>query len=107
MGLDYMAPKVFLPTWARYSDRSADAKQTGPDGKNRALWKSSGSAFPIDHGALTAAPMGPMLQASYPQIESVVRFAKGNLLVRRGTTKFQEKGTVVVDPDPVHRPGNG
>jgi putative ABC transport system permease protein len=58
----------------------------------------AGSAFPIDRSALTAAPMGPMLQAN-PQIESVVRFAKGNLLVRRGTTKFQEKGTVVVDPD--------
>jgi putative ABC transport system permease protein len=49
--------------------------------------------------ALTAAPMGHMLQASFPQIESVVRFARGNLLVRRGTAKFQEKATVVVDSD--------
>jgi putative ABC transport system permease protein len=49
--------------------------------------------------ALTAAPMGHMLQASFPQIESVVRFYNGNLLVRRGMVKFQEKRTVVVDAD--------
>lgn len=53
----------------------------------------------VTPGALTAAPMGHMLQASYPQIGSVVRFYKGNLLVRRGTVKFQEKRTVVVDTD--------
>jgi putative ABC transport system permease protein len=58
-----------------------------------------GSVSRLTRGALTAAPMGPMLHANFPQIESVVRFSKGNLLVRRGTTKFQEKRTVVVDSD--------
>jgi putative ABC transport system permease protein len=53
----------------------------------------------VTRSALTAAPMGPMLHANFPQIESVVRFSRGNLLVRRGTSKFQEKGTVVVDSD--------
>ncbi|HEX9503487.1 MAG TPA: ABC transporter permease [Patescibacteria group bacterium] len=53
----------------------------------------------ITPSALTAAPMGHMLQASFPQIESVVRLFKGNLLIRRGTVKFQEKRTVVVDAD--------
>jgi putative ABC transport system permease protein len=53
----------------------------------------------VSPSALTAAPMGHMLQTSFPQIESVVRFFKGNLLVRRETVKFQEKRTVVVDDD--------
>jgi putative ABC transport system permease protein len=53
----------------------------------------------VTPSALTAAPMGHILQTSFPQIESVVRFYKGNLLVRRGTVKFQEKRTVVVDTD--------
>ncbi len=53
----------------------------------------------VTPSALTAAPMGQMLQASFPQIESVVRFYKGNLLVRRGMVKFQEKRTIVVDAD--------
>lgn len=59
----------------------------------------AGSTSSITRSALTAAPMGPMLQAEFPQIGSVVRFVKGNLLVRRGMAKFQEKGTVVVDAD--------
>jgi putative ABC transport system permease protein len=59
----------------------------------------AGDAPRITRGALTAAPMGPMLQANFPQIESVVRFFKGNLLVRRGAVKFQEKATVVVDSE--------
>ncbi|WOK06265.1 ABC transporter permease [Imperialibacter roseus] len=67
-----------------YYDNSKDTTQFSKDPKDYQVWGN--------------APVGPALQADFPEVEKVVRFSgRINTLIRRGDKVFNEENIFLVD----------
>ena len=54
----------------------------------------------MQHGAGSAAPVAPALQAEFPQIQQAARLISTTLLVKYGDKLFQERGIYYADASP-------